>query len=97
MSSYTSICWFNLAFLDYIQKNYIYRGRLDNPRPARFSLHEWNSNKHILLQRPISNNAVEAWNKQYKGHFPGGGKPDRSKVIQYQMDEEEGVRHAILR
>lgn len=57
----------------------------------------WNLNKHVLLQRPTTNNAVESWNREYNAHFPGGGKPDRSKVILHQMDEEESVRHSIER
>uniref|UniRef100_A0A915DDJ5 MADF domain-containing protein n=1 Tax=Ditylenchus dipsaci TaxID=166011 RepID=A0A915DDJ5_9BILA len=47
--------------------------------------------------RPVTNNAVESWNKEYSAHFPGGGKPGRSKVIRHQMDEEEAVRHLITR
>uniref|UniRef100_A0A915DQL7 Transposase n=1 Tax=Ditylenchus dipsaci TaxID=166011 RepID=A0A915DQL7_9BILA len=51
----------------------------------------------IATKRPVTNNAVESWNKEYNAHFPGGGKPERSKVIRHQMDEEEAVRHLITR
>uniref|UniRef100_A0A915EM60 MULE transposase domain-containing protein n=1 Tax=Ditylenchus dipsaci TaxID=166011 RepID=A0A915EM60_9BILA len=71
---------------------------VDNAQPRKplYSFDLWNVNQHIIKQRPVTNNAVEAWNKEYKS-FPGGGKPDRSKVIRHQMDEKEGVRHAIIR
>uniref|UniRef100_A0A915DFP7 Deoxyribodipyrimidine photo-lyase n=1 Tax=Ditylenchus dipsaci TaxID=166011 RepID=A0A915DFP7_9BILA len=50
-----------------------------------------------IIGRPVTHNAVESWNKEYNAHFPGGGKPERSKVIRHQMDEEEAVRHLITR
>uniref|UniRef100_A0A915DNH9 MULE transposase domain-containing protein n=1 Tax=Ditylenchus dipsaci TaxID=166011 RepID=A0A915DNH9_9BILA len=85
------------AFFKYIRTTYIYRGDNAQPRKPLYSFDLWNVNQHIIKQRPVTNNAVEAWNKEYKSHFPGGGKPDRSKVIRHQMDEKEGVRHAIIR
>uniref|UniRef100_A0A915E957 MULE transposase domain-containing protein n=1 Tax=Ditylenchus dipsaci TaxID=166011 RepID=A0A915E957_9BILA len=85
------------AFFKYIRTTYIHRGDDAQPRKPLYSIDLWNVNQHIVKQRPVTNNAVEAWNKEYKSHFPGGGKPDRSKVIRHQMDEQEAVRHAIIR
>uniref|UniRef100_A0A915DXD2 Uncharacterized protein n=1 Tax=Ditylenchus dipsaci TaxID=166011 RepID=A0A915DXD2_9BILA len=75
----------------------LYRGTIDDVRPSLYDIELWNVSEHLLRQWPVTNNAVESWNKEYNAHFPGGGKPDRSKVIRHQMDEEESVRHAILR
>uniref|UniRef100_A0A915DDQ6 Uncharacterized protein n=1 Tax=Ditylenchus dipsaci TaxID=166011 RepID=A0A915DDQ6_9BILA len=85
------------AFLKYVRQTFLYRGTIDDVRPSLYDIELWNVSEHLLRQWPVTNNAVESWNKEYNAHFPGGGKPDRSKVIRHQMDEEESVRHAILR
>uniref|UniRef100_A0A915DWC2 Uncharacterized protein n=1 Tax=Ditylenchus dipsaci TaxID=166011 RepID=A0A915DWC2_9BILA len=85
------------AFLKYVRQTFLYRGTIDDVRPSLYDIELWNVNEHLLRQWPVTNNAVESWNKEYNAHFPGGGKPDRSKVIRHQMDEEKSVRHAILR
>uniref|UniRef100_A0A915EG02 MULE transposase domain-containing protein n=1 Tax=Ditylenchus dipsaci TaxID=166011 RepID=A0A915EG02_9BILA len=85
------------AFLNYVRQTFLYRGTIDDVRPALYNIEFWNVSEHLSRQWPVTNNAVESWNKEYNAHFPGGGKPDRSKVIRHQMDEEESVRHAISR
>uniref|UniRef100_A0A915EN70 rRNA adenine N(6)-methyltransferase n=1 Tax=Ditylenchus dipsaci TaxID=166011 RepID=A0A915EN70_9BILA len=73
------------------------RGNVSSGNSYSYTHRNSVSNKHIVLQRPVTNNAVESWNKEYNAHFPGGGKPERSKFIRHQMDEEEAVRHLITR
>uniref|UniRef100_A0A915DDU3 Uncharacterized protein n=1 Tax=Ditylenchus dipsaci TaxID=166011 RepID=A0A915DDU3_9BILA len=70
--------------------------RIANFVAPLYKLETWNVNKHIVLQRPVTNNAVESWNKEYTRTFVVVAA-ERSKVIRHQMDEEEAVRHLITR
>ena len=88
---------FALAFLKYFCQMYLYRSLVEDLQAPLYPLKLWNVSRHIIRQWPVTNNAVESWNKEYNAHFSGGGKPYRNKVIRHQLDDEESVRHVVIR